>query len=154
MRLDQLAHDLRIAVRSLAARPAFFAVATFTLALGIGANTAIFSVVNGVLLQPLPYPAGAELVVINVAPGASSRAPGFMSYPDLADLRESNVFRSMVGVNVANMTLTGIGDPAIVEVSRVTEGILGTLGVAPVRGRDIRREEFGAGGPLVAVIGW
>ncbi|MGH7470116.1 MAG: ABC transporter permease [Longimicrobiales bacterium] len=153
MTLDQFTQDLRMAVRGLARRPVFFAVAAFTLAVGMGANTAIFSVVNGVLLRPLPYPAAHELVIVNVAPTEANLVPSSMSYPDLADLRDGRVFRSLVGVNATNMTLTGDGDPAILEVSRVTEGVLATFGAAPVRGRDIRRAEFGAGGPRVAVIG-
>lgn len=142
-----------MAVRSLARRPVFFAVAAFTLAVGIGANTAIFSVVNGGLLRPLPYPAADEIVLVNVAPDDVNRAQGPMSYPDLADLRGARrPFSSLVGVNATNMTLTGLGQPTIVEVSRVTEGVFATFGQAPVRGRDIRREEFGPGGPRVAVI--
>jgi predicted permease len=154
MMLDTFAQDLRIAVRGLLRRPVFFAVATITLAVGIGANTAIFSVVNGVLLRPLPYATADELVIVNVAPNATSRAPGFMSYPDLADLREAKgTFRTLVGVNATSMTLTGAGDPVILDVSRVTEGVLSTFGVSPVYGRDVRRDEFGAGGPRVAVLG-
>ncbi|HSC26431.1 MAG TPA: ABC transporter permease [Vicinamibacterales bacterium] len=150
--LEHLAQDLRVAIRSLSRRPVFFAVAATTLAIGIGANTATFSVVRGVLLRPLPYPAADELVLVNVAPGDGGR-PGSMSYPDLADLRSPRrPFVSLIGVNGANLTLTGLGDPAIVEVSRVTGGVLATFGVSPVRGRDIRQEEFGPGGPLVAVI--
>jgi hypothetical protein len=111
--LDQLAQDFRVAVRGLTRRPVFFAVAAFTLAVGIGANTAIFSVVNGVLLRPLPYPAADEIVLVNVAPNDVNRAPGSMSYPDLADLRQARrLFSSLVGVNATNMTLTGIGSVA------------------------------------------
>ena len=142
-----------MAVRGLMRRPVFFAVTALTLAVGIGANTAIFSVVNGVLIRPLPYPAADEIVLVNVAPDDVNKSPGSMSYPDLADLREAGrPFSSLVGVNATNMTLTGLGQPTIVEVSRVTEGVLATFGQAPARGRDIRRGEFGDGGPLVAVI--
>jgi predicted permease len=153
MRIEQLVRDLRIAMRGLLRQPALFIVAVLTIALGIGANTAIFSVVNGVLLRPLPYPAADQLVLVNVAPGEPNGAPGSMSYPDLADLRDdSRSFRSLVGLNTSTMTLTGLGDPVILDVARVTEGVLSTLGTAPLRGRDIRQEEFGTGGPRVAVL--
>ncbi len=152
--LDRLANDLRVAARGLARRPVFTAVAGLTLAAGIGANTAIFSVINGVLLRPLPYPASEELVRVNVAPNRWNHGPGSMSYPDLADLRdEGRSFRSLVGVNSSNMTLTGVGDPIIIEVTRVTEGLLSTFGAAPVLGRDLRRDEFGSNAPTVVVMG-
>ena len=153
--LDSIAQDLRIAVRGLVRHRAFSIVAALTLAIGIGANTAVFSVVNGVLLNPLPYPAADELVLLNVEPTGTGTRPGSVSYPDLADIRDNaRSFRTLVGVNGANMTLTGLGDPVILDVSRVTEGVLATFGLAPVRGRDILREEFGINRPLVVVIGY
>jgi hypothetical protein len=86
--LSGFRQDLRVAVRGLMRQPVFSAVAVLTLTVGIGANTALFAVVNGVLLQPLPYPAAAELAVVNVAPNEQDQLPGSMSYPDLADLRD------------------------------------------------------------------
>lgn len=151
---DALLLDLRFALRSLRRRPGFSAVAAVTLALGIGGNTAIFSVINGVLLQPLPFNDPSEIVAVNVAPYTPGERPSSMSYPDLADLRDLGAFESLVGINTPSQTLTGLGDPAIVSVTRVTEGLLQTFHLAPHLGRDIRAEEFGPTGPSVVVIGY
>ncbi|MGQ0736324.1 MAG: ABC transporter permease, partial [Acidobacteriota bacterium] len=149
-----LTQDLRIAARSLGRRPGFTSVACLTLAIGIGANTAIFSVINGVLLRPLPYPASEELVAVNITPNRWNAGPGSMSYPDLAEMRDEGAsFRSLVVINTSNMTLTGLGDPEVIEVTRVTEGLLETFGAGPASGRDIRRDEFGPRAPTVIVIG-
>ncbi len=151
--LDAMVLDLRFALRSIRRRPGFSGIAATTLALGIGGNTAIFSVINGVLLQPLPYNDPSELVAVNVARNAPGERPGSMSYPDLSDLRERvGSFESLVGINTISQTLTGLGDPAVMSVTRVTEGLLRTFHVAPHLGRDIRAEEFGPTGPAVVVI--
>ena len=151
--MTHLLADVRLAARNLARQPVFTLVACLTLAIGVGANSAIFSVVNGVLLNPLPFATGEVLVLVNVAP-TDGGAPGSMSYPDIADIRDgTRSFRSMIGVGTTTQTLTGVGDPSMVEVGRVTEGVLETFGVAPVLGRDIRREEFGVGRPRVVVLG-
>ena len=146
--------ELRYAVRSIARRPGFAAVAVSTLALGIGATTAIFSVINGVILQPLPYEEPASLVQIDVAPRSPGARAGSMSFPDLADVRDQmQSLETLVGYGMASRTLTGFGEPAIIEVARVTEGVLTTFREAPILGRDIRREEFGADAPRVIVLG-
>ena len=86
--MDRLRHDLRFALRGLLRRPGFTAVVVLTLALGIGANSAIFSVVNGVLLRPLPYDRPAEVATIWVSwPG---NPQGELSQPEYWDLREQN----------------------------------------------------------------
>ena len=151
--VDHLLNDSRFAIRSLRRRPAFTAIAALTLAIGIGANTSIFSVVNGVLLQALPYTEPDRLVMINVAPNQDSDRPGNMSYPDIASLRdESSAFQSLVGFSTSNFTLSGLGEPEIVRVTRVTEGLMSTFLVAPTLGRDIRRDEFGPNAPSVVVL--
>jgi len=151
--MDSLAYMLLTAARSLRRRPAFTALVAITLALGIGANTAIFSVVNGVLLQPLPYPDADSLVMVWVAPDGPGDVPGFMSYPDITDLREeSPSIESLVGVSDSTITLTGMGDPALLTVARVSDGLLATFRLTPALGRDVRAEEYGADAAAVVVI--
>ncbi|HSA56243.1 MAG TPA: ABC transporter permease [Gemmatimonadaceae bacterium] len=151
--LDRLVQDVRYAARTLARRPAFTAVAVLTIAAGIGANTAIFSVINGVLLRPLPYAEPERLVRVFVAPRTASQAPGNMAFPDLADIRDqSAAFETLVGYSTSSYTLTGLGEPVMVDVGRLTEGLLATFRLTPALGRDIRREEFGPDAPQVVVI--
>jgi putative ABC transport system permease protein len=146
------AKELRFALRSFWRRPGFSAIAVLTLALGVGANSTIFSVVNGVLLKPLEYAHPEELVTVHAVEGAERRV-GFMSYPDLAGLgSEVRAFQSLAGVSSTNMTLTGLGDPVHMSAKRVTQGLLSTFGVAPALGRDIRADEFGPNGPAVVVV--
>ncbi len=152
--MDRLRPDLRFAVRSLLRRPGFTGVVVLTLGLGVGANTAIFSVVNGVLLEPLPYPDAHELVTVGVAPDGPDDEPGHMSYPDLADLEAENpALDVLVGYSTSSLTLTGLGEPRIVETARVSGGLLGLFRLAPVVGRDVRRDEFGADAARVVVLG-
>jgi len=151
---DRFRLDLLFALRSLARRPGFTGVVVLTLALGIGANTAIFSVVNGVLLRPLPYPDAHELVTVGVAPDDPGEEPGNMSYPDLADLEAgSPTLASVVGYSSSGMTVTDPGDPRIVDGTRVSAGLLPVFGLAPTLGRDIRAEEFGRDAARVVVVG-
>lgn len=150
--IDHLRREWAFAIRTLRRRPGFTTVAALTLAIGIGANTAIFSVVRGVLLRPLPYADPARIVVINTMPGEPTAVPGNLSFPDLKDLRDGSSFESLVGYSSTNSTLTGLGDPDMLNVTRVTEGLLATFRVAPALGRDIRREEFGQNGALVVVL--
>src|SRR5262245_47550902 len=102
--------DLRIAVRSLLAKPAFTVAAILTLAIGIGANTAVFTVVKAVLLAPLPYENPAEIVVLNeVVP--SFPAPISVSYQNYVDWRDrSRSFDAVAAIRTTQMTLTGVGD--------------------------------------------
>jgi putative ABC transport system permease protein len=151
--IDHLRREWAVAIRSLRRRPGFTAVAALTLAIGIGANTAIFSVVRGVLLRPLPYAEPEGLIVVNNAPNQPTDLPGNVSFPDLADIRDnSSAFESLVGYGFTNFTLTGLGDPEMIGVSRVTEGLMATFRVAPVLGRDIRRDEFGQNAATVVVL--
>jgi putative ABC transport system permease protein len=110
--LDTLFADLRYALRMLRKNPSFAAVAILTLALGIGANTAIFSVLNGVILKPLPYPHADRLALIwtELASAGQKRVP--TSGPDMIDLaRRSRLFESVGGIWVGSSALTGTGEP-------------------------------------------
>ncbi|HSF16881.1 MAG TPA: ABC transporter permease [Vicinamibacteria bacterium] len=150
-----LPNEVRFALRSFVNRPGFSAVAIATLALGVGANTAIFSVVNGVLLKPLGYPDPENLVTVDAEWFGPEPGVGSMSYPDMLDLEtEVAAFESLVGVNTTDMTLTGINEPVVMGVTRVTKGLMETFRVAPAMGRDIRSDEFGHSGPPVVVVSY
>ena len=154
-RLGVLHKEIRFALRSMLHRPGFTAVAILTLALGVGANTAIFSVVNGVLLRPLDFHDPDRLITVNADWSGPEAGLGSMSYPDIDDLeREAESIESLIGVSSSSMTLTGLGDPVVLEVTRVTKGLMAPLRVAPVLGRDIRAEEFGKDAPYVIVVSY
>ncbi len=134
--LDSLARDLRYAVRRLLRRPAFTAAVVLTLALGIGANTAIFAVVNAVLINPLPYPKSSELVSLqHVAPGLNAGTLP-MSVATYFTYRDENRTFSQLGVwNDGGATVLGAGDPEQARARWVTYGVLPALGVQPILGR-------------------
>lgn len=147
--------DLRLAVRGAVRRPLFSVVVIVTLALGIGVNTAIFSVVRGVLLTPLPYNESEELLWLRSEYNGPDPGRGSLSYPDIEDLnREVGAFERLVGYGTTSMTLTGSGDPSMLTAGRLTDGLLDLFRLAPVLGRDIRADEFGVDAPEVAVIGY
>src|SRR5262245_28601523 len=116
--MDTLKHDLHYAVRRLFKSPSFAIVAILTLALGVGANSAIFSVVNGVLLRPLPYPQPGRLVgVYHVSEGERAVMSG-PNYSDVARFAQS--FESIAGFDTSRAILTGEGEPARLQVAEVT----------------------------------
>ena len=123
-------NDLRYAVRTLAKSPGFTLVAVVTLALGIGANTAIFSAVNGVLLKPLPYPGSDRLVQVMFTGFRGMRFG--VSFPDLHDLRAlSQDFTGVAAVRTQRHNLTGAGDPRDVQTAAVTADLLDVLQLRP-----------------------
>jgi putative ABC transport system permease protein len=131
--MDTLLQDLRLAVRQLVKSPAFTAVAVLTLATGIGANTAIFSAVNAVLLRPLPYPRSDRLMEVT---STAIEPIGFgISYPDLLDLRGlTRDFAGVAAYSTQRYNLTGAGDPREVQAAFVTADLFDVLGVHPVVG--------------------
>ena len=151
--MNDLGLDVRFALRSLARRPAFTAIAAVTLALGIGANTAIFSVVNGVLLRPLPYSEPDRLMLVWAHDEEEPAGRSWMSQPDIESVRELPAIASVEGWQSTSFAVTGAGEPERVAVARVTGGLLETMGFTPVLGRDLRHEENASGAPLVVVIG-
>jgi putative ABC transport system permease protein len=153
--MDTFWQDVRFGFRTLLRSPATSAVALLTLALGIGANTAIFSVVNGVLLEPLPYPDPDALVtVVESNPGLGF--PRFsVSPPNFGDWRRQNqVFKSMAAVSQGRFNLTGGERPEAVPGAQVTPELFRVLGVQPVLGRGFLPEEGRPGGPKVAVLSY
>ena len=143
--IESLVQDLHYSARTLLHSPAFTACAVLTLALGIGANTAIFSVVNTVLLNPLPYPNPQELLA----------ARQNEALPNLKDMqRQTNSFSSSGGVNISPMDFTGNGEPARVHAAWVDGGLFATLGVQPIMGRWISADEDVKGGPRNVVLSY
>src|SRR5690242_7804614 len=132
--------DLRFAVRMLARTPAFTLAAVLTLALGIGANAAIFTVVYAVLLKPLPFPHPERLIYVHDTFAAVLQAS--VSWPKYVALRDGNRTLDVLGaVSNGAITLTGRGEPQQVNVARVSGDFFDVFGVAPLAGRPIRRED-------------
>jgi putative ABC transport system permease protein len=139
-------HDVRIAIRLLLKSPGFTATAVLMLALGIGATTAVFSVVEGVLLRPLPFPRSEELVqisdVIQGAEDAGGNGEVGVTAPDIqAYTRDTRSFESLGGYRQTKYELSGMGEPVQVNASRLTGGVFPALQVAPLLGRFFTQQE-------------
>ncbi len=144
--------DLRIALRSLLRSPAFSLVAVLTLALGIGANSTLFSVVNGVLLRPLPYPDADRIVRVHQV-GDEGGLSNF-SEPNFRDLKEqSRGFAGLSLVTAAASSISGGNEPVRAVTARVSADFLRVMGVAPVFGRGFLPEEQVEGAQLSALVG-
>jgi predicted permease len=140
---DEVRSDIRYALRALRRNPAFTAVALLTLALGIGANAAVFSIVNGVLLRPLPYPAPHELVLLHQAHGRSGEQLGHVSFQDFEDWQaRSRTVREMAAFAPVSSILMERGEPLEVEMAYVTDAYFDVLGVPVLRGRPLLQEDF------------
>src|SRR5690242_7699074 len=128
---------MRCALRSLRKRPLFSLVVVFTLALGIGANTAIFSVVDAVLLAPLPYGDPDKLAVVSAKNDKQNLTQQPLSYPNIVDLKQANhVFEHLSTVRTELFSLTDRDEPERVTGVRVSTDILTLLRVAPALGRN------------------
>ncbi len=140
--------DLRFAFRQLTKNPGFTLIAVFALALGIGANTAIFSVINAVLLKPLPFPEPDQLVAV----GSTSKRDGAvglssMSFPDFFDLRKQTKTLTSVAVSHAlQLALTGTGEVRSLRGLMVTADFFDVLGLKPAYGHSFARDDEAAGG--------
>ena len=146
MRLKQI-------LRSLGRMPGFTAAAVLTLGLGIGANAAIFSVVEGVLLKPLPYPGSAELVTIDhAAPGVKIEHAGAAPFLYFTYREDGRVCQDVGLWNTGTMSVTGIAQPEEVPTLFVTDGILPMLGAQPKLGRLIAKADDGPGGPDTVML--
>ncbi|MFY9611403.1 MAG: ABC transporter permease [Blastocatellia bacterium] len=140
--METLLQDLRYAVRTLLKRPGFTAVVVITLALGIGANTAIFSVVNGVLLQPLPFKDAHRLVSVMASNPKVFNEPIGASFPDFKDWKEQNqVFEDIAAFTGGSPTLTGEDEPLRVRAQSVSPALFQMLEAEPVLGRGFLPEE-------------
>src|SRR6185295_1546892 len=150
-----ISHQLKHVVHRLGRAPLFTSVTVATLAIAIGANTAIFSVLDGVLLKPLPYAHPEELVGLwHTAPGVNIAE--LNSSPSLYfTYREDGRTFQDVGLwTEGSATVTGLAEPERVSVLRVTDGVFPLLGVPPVMGRTFSREEDQAGSPPTVVLSY
>ena len=149
--MGALIRDVRFALRYLRKDPAFTAVAVLTLALGIGANSAIFSAVNALLLQPMPVKEPARLVVVRDVQAGAGEAPA--SYPEYLDWKErGRIFQQLGAYFSTTFPLTGAGEPEQLSALRMTSGMLSLLGLRPPLGRDFRPEEENPEAERVALI--
>src|ERR1700694_1354729 len=149
--MGQLLNDLRYGVRMLAKTPAFTTVAILTLALGIGANTAIFSVANALLIRPLPYPEADRLVIVTNSRGPNRRAFSLLRAMFLREHGRS--FEGFAPFVAENFNITGRGDPEQLPAVRVGWNFFQVLGVGPALGRSFRQEEDRPGGHPAVLIG-
>ena len=151
--IQDFVQDLRYGVRMLRQSPAFTAIAVITLALGIGANTAIFSIVDAVLLRSLPYRDPNQLVLMFDVPLNRPDALSGISYRDFTECRAQNrVFSQMAGNTFHDLTLTRAGEPAIVNTADVTPEIFPLLNAKPLLGRTLLPEDGKPGAAAVAVL--
>jgi len=152
--MDSLLKDIRFGFRSLAKRPAFTAIAVITLALGIGANSAIFSVVNAVLLRPLPFKDPDRLVSVWERRENSGRANLPLSGHEYAAFKErANSFEALTLIQPNAFNLTGRGDPLVVTAGQVSTEFFSIVGVPPLLGRTFAPGEDQGGGAKVVVLG-
>ena len=151
--MGQFLQDLRFGARSLVRSPGFAAVALATLALGIGANTAIFSVVEAVLLRPLPFPAADRLVaVVQTLPSRGVRGNG-ASYLNYADWQSrARSFEHLSAIRMHDYTLTGHGEPDLVTAGTVTSNLFRVLEDTPLLGRTLMAIDDDPAAPSVAVL--
>ena len=151
--MNTLLRDLKFALRMLRRSPGVTAAAILALALGIGANTAIFSVVDGVLLRPLPYPDSAALVAVHQGSTTMNRFDGPLSYPEYQDLAAQNRTLQNVGGWVdGDVNLSATGSPERVLLRVATPSLLPTLEVTPILGRNFVPEEMAKGRDHVVLI--
>ena len=140
--MDTFWQDIRYGVRMLLKAPSVSIVATIALALGIGANTAIFSVVNAVLLRPLPFPDSDSLVAVFETDVQRGQQRGSYSYPNFLDLRAQNKsFERLASYHSGDFIMTGRGDPALLQGSVVSADLFPLLGIAPALGRGFLPQE-------------
>jgi putative ABC transport system permease protein len=155
--LDDLLQDLRYGLRMLRKHPGFTLVSALTLALGIGANTAMFSVVQAVLLRPLPYPDADRLVMVweNVNLPAYRNDQNTPSPGNFNDWRrQSTAFSGMAAISWRAWNLTGAGDPLRLQGEAVSANFFNLIGVEPALGRGFTEEEDQSDGPRVAILGY
>ena len=156
--LSDLLQDLRHGARTLRKQPAFTATAVLTLALGLGANAAMFSIINGVLLRPLPYPNAAQLMALNsrfLPPSGNNVLFAALSSPEFADIRSRvDAYAHVAAYQFSNRNLThSTGEPERALTLAVTAEFFDVVQVKPLRGRVFTQEEAQRRGTCVALVG-
>jgi putative ABC transport system permease protein len=153
--METLLHDIRYAVRVLLKKPGFTFVAVLTLALGIGANAAIFTAVDAALLRPFPYKNPAALVHVWQTSPQSDFSEHEAAYPDYLDWRaQSSAFEEMAGYNVNAAVFSGQGQPEFIRMTRVTSSFFPLLGVEAYLGRTFREGEDQPGAAGVVMLSY
>ena len=150
--METLFKDIRYGIRGLLSRPGFTAIVVITLALGIGANTAIFSVLNAVLLRPLPYANPDRIVRIDETEGRGGMS---VSPPDLLDFQQQNhSFENVAGYTGGSFILTGAAEPLRVQSVNASPNLFAVLGITPLFGRNFREDDETQRQNQVALIGY
>lgn len=154
--IDNFLHDLRFGLRMLRKNPGFTFVAVLTLALGIGASTAVFSLVNAILLRPLPFPHSERIVLplLVSPPGVNLGGEYFPWHPLQFFLvrQEQNAFQALGAFENDSFSLTGSGDPVLLDGFRVSVGFFPALGISPILGRAFTPEEDSPGHELEVIV--
>ncbi len=151
--MNALWQDIRFALRTLAKSPGFTLVAVLTLALGIGANTAIFSVVNAVTLRPLPYPESARVIVLSeTSPQFEEMSVSYLNFVDWQNRNRS--FSQLAGFRQESFNLAGVSSPERLPGRQVSPSFFAILGVAPILGRDFLSEDGRPGAPPVVILSY
>ena len=149
--MTSFGQDVRYGLRVLWKNPGFTAVAVLTLALGIGANSALFSVINGVLLNPLPFPNPRELVAVYSRTGTFQESS--ISYPNFLDWQKDNhSFTYLSAFRSDDFNMTGVGEPLRLHAHMISAEFFPALGLQPLLGRNFRPEEDRAGAGPVAIL--
>lgn len=143
--MDSILSELKLVSRQLRKSPGFTATAVLMLALGIGATTTIFSIVDGVLLRPLPFPNAKRLVTLGDQVSGTDgghQGPGSVSGPEVVIYpRDTRSFQSLGGYGSMSFDLSGIGQPAQINAARMTSSVFSALGVTPLMGRVFTAHE-------------
>src|SRR5881227_2833225 len=156
--MTSFGQDVRYGLRVLRKNPGFTAVAVLTLALGIGANSALFSVINGVLLNPLPFPNPRELVAVYSRTGtfqeSSISYPNFPGRSPFANRRpqDNHSFAYLSAFRSDDFNMTGVGEPLRLHAHMISAEFFPALGLQPLLGRNFRPEEDRAGAGPVAIL--
>ena len=154
--METILHDIRYGLRVLVRRPGFALVAIATLALGVGANTAIFSVVNAVLLRTLPYQEPERLVALwetSTQPGQEPNDRNEVAMGNFLDWRsQAEVFEGVAALNYANVNLTGVAEPERIQGAVVSANLFSVLGVQPLSGRGFQEEEENPASPRTVIL--
>ena len=151
---DMARQDVRFALRTFRQSPGFTAVAVLTIALGLGATTAIFSVVDALILRPLPYPDADRVVMVWMDNRRQGNREDFHSYPNLADLKAQNqVLSHLAPYSEGGYNLTGTGEPQRVIAGLLPAEALGALGAKPIIGRLYTAENESTGNDAVVILG-